>query len=101
MQVAALAGAPVFAVPAGSKGRPKDVAIVDVFTSALVAVNDTARVSATVESQGLDARPARVELRDGDKVLDTKTITLHDAEQQKVELSFQAREPGAQGISRS
>ena len=92
--VAARAGAPVFAVPAGSKARPKDVAIADVFTSGLVAVNDTARVSVTVESQGLDARPTKVELREGDKVLDTKTVTLRDAEQQKVELSFQAREPG-------
>jgi len=62
-------------------------------------VNDTARVSVTVQSQGLDTRPAKVKLRDGDKVLDAKTVTLRDAEQQKVELSFQAKEPGAKYLS--
>ena len=95
VQAAARAAAPLFAMPVGSSTRPRDVAIVDVFTSGLVAVGDTARVSVTVESQGFDARPVNVELRDGAKVLDTRKLTLRDAEQQKVELTFQAKEIGA------
>ena len=96
---AARLGAPLFTVPAGSSARLKDVAVVDVFTSGLVSVGDTARVSVTVESQGFDARPVKVELRDGDKLLDSKDLTLHDAEQQKVELTFQAKEPGAKYLT--
>ena len=96
---AARLGAPLFAVPAGSNARLKDVAVVDVFTSGLVSVGDTARVSVTVESQGFDARPVKVELREGDKLLDSKDLTLHDAEQQKVELTFQAKEPGAKYLT--
>ncbi|HWE37176.1 MAG TPA: hypothetical protein VG406_11470, partial [Isosphaeraceae bacterium] len=97
--VAARLGAPIFAVPAGSSTRLKDVAIVDVFTSGLVAVGDTASVSVTVESEGFDARPVKVELRDGGKLLDTKDLTLRDAEQQKVELTFKATEPGAKYLT--
>ena len=96
---AARLGAPVFAVPAGSSARLKDVAIVDVFTSGLVSVGDTASVSVTVESEGFDARPVKVELRDGEKLLDTKDLTLRDAEQQKVELTFKATEPGAKYLT--
>ena len=56
-------------------------------------------MSVTVESQGFDTRPVKVELRDGDKVLAAKDLTLHDAEQQKVELSFEAKEPGAKYLT--
>lgn len=96
---AARLGAPLFAVPVGSTARLKDVAIVDVFTSSLVAVGDTASVSVTVESQGFEARPVKVELREGDTLLDTKTLTLHDAEQQKVDLTFKAKEPGGKYLT--
>jgi hypothetical protein len=94
-QVAARAGTPLFTVPAGSAARPKDVAVVDVFTSGLVAKGDTARVSVTVESQGFEARPVKVELRDGEILLDSRSLTLHDAEQQKIDLTFLAKEPEA------
>ena len=63
---------PIFAVPVGTSNRLQDVAIVDVFTTGLVSVGDTARVAVTIESQGFDKRPVKVELRDGDKVLDTQ-----------------------------
>jgi len=99
VQEAARAGAPLFAVPVGSSTRPRDVAIADVFTSGLVSVGDSARVSVTVESQGFDARPVKVELRDGSRVLDSRNLTLRDAEQQKVELTFQAQETGAKYLS--
>ncbi len=97
--VAARLGAPLYAVPTGTATRLKDVAIVDVFTSGLVALGDTARIAVTVESQGFDARPVKVELRDGDKVLATKDLTLHDTEQQKIDLTFEAKEPGAKYLT--
>src|SRR5262249_4824570 len=85
---AASARSPIFAVPVGSSQRLRDVAIVDLFATALVTVDDTARVTATVESHGFDRRPVKVELRDGETLLDTREIVLHDSEQQQVELSF-------------
>jgi hypothetical protein len=99
VQAVARAGAPVFAVPSGSRARPRDVAIVDVFTAGLVAKGDTARVSVTVESQGFDSRPVKVELREGETLLSSTTLTLHDAEQQKVDLSFLAKEAGAKYLT--
>jgi hypothetical protein len=92
---AAAAGAPVFTVPCGSSARLQDVAIVDVFTSGLVSVDDTARVSVTLESQGFDKRPVKVELKEDDKVLDSKDLVLRGTEQQQVELTFEAKKAGA------
>jgi hypothetical protein len=98
-QLAAGAGTPIFTDPAGSSARLKDVAIVDLFTTALVSVGDTARVAATIESQGFDKRPVKVELKDGDKLLDSKEIILHSTEQQQVELTFKADKPGAKYLT--
>jgi hypothetical protein len=94
-QAATTRGAPVFTVPVGSTQRLQDVAITDLFTSGLVTVGDTARVAVSLESQGFDGRPVRVELKEGDKLLDSKEIILRGAEQQHVELTFKALEPGA------
>lgn len=93
-QLAAARGTPVFTVPVGSKERLQDLAIADVFTSGLVSVGDTARVAVSVTSHGFDGRAVKVELKDGDKVLDFKEIILRQAEQQQVDLSFKATEPG-------
>jgi hypothetical protein len=68
---------------------------VDVFTSGLVSVGDMARVAVTLESQGFDKRPVKVELKEGDKVLDSKDLELRGTEQQQVELAFQADKAGA------
>jgi hypothetical protein len=92
---AAAAGAPLFAVPTGSTTRLRDVAIVDVFTTGLVSVGDTARVAVTLESQGFDNRPVKVELREGETRIDSKDLVLRGSEQQQVELTFQAKKPGA------
>jgi hypothetical protein len=91
---AAEAGVPIYTVPPGSSTRVHDVSLVDVFTSGLVSVGDTAQVSVTVESQGFDGRPVKVELREGETLLDSKDLILRGSEQQQVELSFQAKEPG-------
>jgi hypothetical protein len=96
---AAAAEAPIFAVPPGTSAPLQDVAIVDVFTSGLVSVGDTARVAVTLESQGFDKRPIKVELREGDKLLDTKDLVLNGAEQQQVELTFPATQPGARYLT--
>jgi hypothetical protein len=82
-------------VPVGSPQRLQDVAITDLFTSGLVTVGDTARVAVTVESQGFDGRPVKIELKEGDKLLDSKEVILRAAEQQQVELTFKAALPGS------
>jgi hypothetical protein len=93
------AGTPLFTVPPGSARRLRDVAIVDLFTTSLVTVEDTARVAVTIESHGFDRRPVKVELRDGPDLLDTKDVILRDTEQQQIELSFKATKPGARYLT--
>ena len=88
-------GTPIYPVPTGSATRLRDVAIVDVYTSGLVSAGDTASVSVTIESQGFDGRPVKVELLEGEQTLDSKDLTLRGVEQQHMELSFEAKEPGA------
>ncbi|HJZ91843.1 MAG TPA: VWA domain-containing protein [Gemmataceae bacterium] len=89
------ANVPVFAIPTGSAARARDVSVVDVSTSGQVAVGDTARVGVIIESNGCDGKVAQVIVRDGDRVLDTKEVTLRSAEQQQVELTFTARDAGS------
>ena len=93
-------GAPVFTVPVGSTADIQDVAIIDVYTSGLVAKKDTVRVHATIEAHGFDGQPVKVELvshsREGETVLATKELVLSGTEQQQVELTFVAEESGPQ-----
>src|SRR5262249_46497000 len=95
------AGTPIFTVPVGSSRRVKDIAIVDVFSTELLSVGDIGRVSVTIESHGFDpppppaaAKPVKVELKEGDKVLDTKQLVLRGAEQQHLDLTFKAEKAG-------
>jgi hypothetical protein len=92
-------GTPIFPVPVGSSKRLQDVAIVDLFATNLVTVEDTARVAVTIESHGFDKRPTKVELRDGDVLLDSKDIILRDTEHLHVELSFKATKPGTRFLT--
>jgi hypothetical protein len=85
---------PVFGVPTGPVGRARDVSVVDISTSGQCAVGDTARVGVALESHGFDGTLAKVTVRDGNKVLDTKELALRSTEQQHVELSFAAGDPG-------
>jgi hypothetical protein len=94
-QAARAAGTPVFTVPTGSSKRLQDVAIVDLFATGLVTVGDTALVAVTIESHGFDKRPVKVLLKEGEQLLDSKDIILRDADQQQVELTFKATQPGA------
>ncbi|HEY7424871.1 MAG TPA: hypothetical protein VH682_11635, partial [Gemmataceae bacterium] len=98
-QACAAAGTPLFTVPVGSSQRLQDIAIVDLFTTPLVSVNDTARVAVTIESHGFDKRPVKVELKDGDKMLDSKDLLLNGSEQQQIELTFKAEQPGARYLT--
>jgi hypothetical protein len=93
-QACRTANTPVFAIPTGAAAKARDVSIVDVSTSGQVTLGDTARVGVVLESQGYDGKPVKVIVRDGDKVLDTKEITLRSAEQQQVELTFTAEQSG-------
>jgi hypothetical protein len=94
---AAGAGTPIFAIPAGTSRRLKDVAIVDVFTTSLVSVGDTVHVAVTVESSGFDGlqQPVKVQLLEDKKVLDSKDLKLRSSEQQVVVLTYQAQKPGS------
>lgn len=94
-QAAAAGGTPIFTVPTGASTRLRDIAIVDVFTSGLVAIGDTVRIAVTIESQGFDKRKVPVQLKEGDKLLDSKELELRGTEQQQVELTVQADKPGA------
>jgi hypothetical protein len=98
-QAALRAGAPIYAVPAGSRARARDVVITDVFTSGLVFAGDTARISVTVASQEFENRRLKVEVRDGAALLDSKELVMHDAEEQRVELAFQAKEVGTKYLT--
>ncbi|MGH7221992.1 MAG: hypothetical protein ACRELF_02060, partial [Gemmataceae bacterium] len=53
----------------------------------------------TVESHGFDKRPVKVELKDGDKLLDSKDLMLSGTEQQQIEPTFKATEPGARYLT--
>src|SRR5262245_30822898 len=86
--------APLFTFPVGSSQLLQDVRIADIFTTGLVSVGDTARVAVTIESTGFDNRPVKVELRENDKVLDTKDLVLRGAEQQQIELTYKAEKAG-------
>ena len=98
-RTAGLAHAPVHAVPVGPAGRLRDVAVVDVFTSGQVSVGDTAQVSVTIESTGFDGQPVDVQLFDGTTPLATRRLVLASGEQQHMELSFEAKEPGLRTLN--
>jgi hypothetical protein len=87
-------GAPVLAVPVGTTKNLNDVSVVDVSSPGQVTLGDTAKVSVLIESRGYDGKPVKVELFDGKKLLDTKEIVLRGSEQQGVEMSFVAADPG-------
>ena len=89
------AQAPIYTVPIGPATRLSDVALVDVFTSGLVSMGDTARVAVTLQSDGLKNRSINVELRDDQTLVDSKKVQLIGSEQQQIELSFKAEKPGA------
>jgi hypothetical protein len=96
---AAGAATPLYVVPAGASNVVRDVAVVDVFTAGLVYVGDEARVSVMVGSQGFDGKPVKVELADGETVLDTKDLVLRSAEQQTIDLVFKTSEPGGRHLT--
>ncbi|MFM8218306.1 MAG: hypothetical protein ACKOJF_05225, partial [Planctomycetaceae bacterium] len=89
----------MFATPVGSQVRLRDVAVVDSFTSGQVAVGDKAIVSVTLESTGFDGRAVDVRLLDGQALLASRRLVLAGAEQQTVELSFEAKEPGLRTLT--
>ena len=89
----------LFTLPVGSSQRLKDVAIVDLFTTGIVSVGDTARVAVTVESHGFDGRPVKVELKEDGKLLDAKDLVLRGSEQQHIDLTFKADKPGGRYLT--
>jgi hypothetical protein len=100
-QAAREGGAPMFAVPAGSAAPLRDIAVVDVFAPDLVSKGDTVHVAATLEVQGYPEQAVKVVLLEAGKTepLDSKELVLRRTEQQQVELSFEAKEPGAKTLT--
>lgn len=107
-RAAADASTPIFAVPTGSEEPLRDVAVVDLFAPDLVSVGDTVQVSATLEVQGYLEQAVKVLLVESGPqgegkspaaVLDSKDVLLRNTEQQHVELSFKAEQPGARTLS--
>lgn len=98
-RAAADARTAIYVAAIGPLARIADVSIVDVFTSGLVTVGDTVSVNVSLESQGFDGKPVKVELRDGDELLDTEEIVVRDAEHQHVELTFKAEKAGARYLT--
>ena len=96
---AAALPAPIFAVPVGSTTVVPDVSVVDVYTSGQVALGDQARVTVTLQSQGLDKKKATVQLLDGSVLLDSKELDLLSADQQAVDLTFEATKPGTRYLT--
>ena len=92
-------GTKIFTAAVGAVERLPDVSIVDVYTSGLVAIGDMVSVHVTIESHGFDGRPITVELKDGDEVLVTQDVAARDAEHQHVELTFEAKKPGARYLT--
>jgi hypothetical protein len=70
------------------------VSIVDVYTSGQVAVGDTVAVHVTLESQGFQGQPVKVELKEGDEVLAARETVVRDGEHTHVELTFKAEKAG-------
>ncbi|MCC6580702.1 MAG: hypothetical protein IT440_09685 [Phycisphaeraceae bacterium] len=92
--------APVWAVPVGGSQPPVDVAVIDVIGPNHVSRGDIATIAATIESQGLDGRPATVRLLDdAGNPLDTKTLPLRGAERQVVQLEYEAHESGSHPLT--
>ena len=91
------ASAPIFTVPPGSEAPVRDLSVVDVFAPDLVSVGDTVRVAVTLELQGYKEAPVKVLLfqDDGKDPIDTKDLVLKSTEQQHVDLTFEAKTPGA------
>jgi hypothetical protein len=86
--------APIFAVPAGSSSRLRDIAVTDVACANSVAVGDTVHVIGKIEASGFEKRRVSVELRENDRLLDSKELVLEESQQQQVDLAFQATQPG-------
>ena len=93
------ANTPIFTVPVGPVRQLQDVAVVGLDAASEVSVGDNVRVAATIESQGFDKRVVKVELKEGDKVLDSKDVTLSNTEQQHVDLNFKADKAGARYLT--
>jgi hypothetical protein len=93
------ANLPIFPVPVGPVRQLQDVAVVGIDAASPVSVGDTVRVAATIESKGFDQRVVKVDLKDGDTILDTKEVTLSNTEQQHVDLTFKADKAGARYLT--
>jgi len=85
---------PVLAVPIGGPEPPPDVAIGEILAPPEVTLEDTASITVTVQSVGLEGRPGAVELRDAaGTVLESRPFDCVDGRRQ-VTFAWKATEAG-------
>jgi hypothetical protein len=92
-------GVPLFTIPTGDQQRLRDLSLVEVSSSGEVGLGDSARIGAVIESHGYDKESVTVFLKEGEQILDQKTLVLSDREQQQVELRYPSKEPGTRYLT--
>lgn len=69
-------GIPVYCIPIGSTLSPRDLSIASLEVPQTVFLEDTARVRATITSTGYSGEEVIINLKDGDDVVDQRTVTV-------------------------
>lgn len=86
-------GIPVYCIPIGSRLSPRDLSIASLEVPQTVFLEDTARVRVTITSTGYSGEEVIVNLKDGDDVVDQRTITV-GADYFNVEFGIPSDEAG-------
>ncbi len=91
-------GVPVFTLGLGSSGNGPDIAVREVTTNRISYAGESLPIRVRVSSVGFGEMQTIVELREGNTVLDTRTLTL-SATGEETELRFRVV-PGSPGVHR-
>ncbi len=89
----AAAGVPIFTVGLGNPGEVRDIEVSSVKAKRAVQVNDTVSVKVDVKSSGYDDDTATIVLKEGDSILQEKSIDLkREFRTQTIRMEFTPRE---------
>ncbi len=97
-QVAAASPVPIFTVAVGPAHPPPDVEIRRVRTNPTAFVGEPLPIQAVVSNWGMGGRKARVEVRQGDRVLAGRDLELLGDQGLEQEVDLEVR-PGAPGVA--
>ena len=84
---------PIFAYGVGISS-PHDIAVTQVFSPEVVFAREEAQVTVMVRSQAMSGRSAKLVLKLGDQVVDTKDLTFGDDSEQSVPMKFLPTQKG-------